>query len=41
LISWFAISGAACLLERIGSDSVIIERLSERTQGGSGYGMLR
>src|SRR5262249_16944150 len=37
---WLALSGAACLLERIGSDQVVIQELSQPQEVGS-YGMLR
>lgn len=46
LLSWLALSGAACLLERIGSDPVIIhpasqEMASQEMEGDLSDGMLR
>jgi len=40
-LSWFALSGAACLLERIGREPVVIERMPEQRQGELDNGMLR
>jgi len=41
LVAWLAVSGAACLLERVSADPVVIERLSEKTEGELDDGMLR
>jgi hypothetical protein len=41
LFSWLALSGAACLLERIGSDPVIIHPSTQPTEGDVSDGMLR
>jgi hypothetical protein len=41
LLTWLALSGAACLLERIGQEPVFIQPISRADQGGSGIGMLR
>jgi hypothetical protein len=38
---WLALSGAACLLERIGQEPVLIEPISQVKKGGVDYGMLR
>jgi Protein of unknown function (DUF1360). len=38
---WLAVSGAACLLERIGREPVIIQPATEKENGGSYDGMLR
>jgi Protein of unknown function (DUF1360) len=40
-VSWLAVSGAACLLERIGQDPLVIERVAEPTEGEPRDGMLR
>ncbi len=41
LLSWLALSGAACLLERIGSDPVIIHPAGQEMEGDVSDGMLR
>jgi Protein of unknown function (DUF1360) len=41
LLTWLAISGAACLLERIGQEPVVIEPTTLPEEGGVGHGMLR
>src|SRR5215471_12868088 len=41
LFSWLALSGAACLLERAGSDPVIIHSAPQSVEGDVGDGMLR
>lgn len=41
LLTWLALSGAACLLERIGQEPVVIQPLSQGTQGVVNDGMLR
>ena len=41
LFSWLALSGAACLLERIGSDPVIIHSAAQPVEGDVSDGMLR
>ncbi len=33
LVAWLAISGGACLLERVGHDPVIIQPISQLTEG--------
>lgn len=33
LLVWLALSGAACLLERLGNESVLIEPLSQTSEG--------
>jgi hypothetical protein len=40
LVTWLAISGAACLIERAGEDPVIIRRLADESGGGIDDGML-
>jgi hypothetical protein len=40
LVTWFAISGAACLIEHAAEDPVIIRRLPDETRGGIDDGML-
>jgi hypothetical protein len=35
LLSWLAISGGACLLERIGKEPVVIQSMSQPTEGDS------
>ena len=40
LLAWLALSGAACLCERIGHADVIMQPVSEET-GGEADGMLR
>jgi hypothetical protein len=41
LMSWLAASGAACLLERLTPEPVLIERVPEDHQGRLDDGMLR
>ncbi len=41
LLTWLALSGAACLLERIGQEPVLIQPISKADEGGTGIGMLR
>jgi len=41
LLTWLAISGAACLLERIGQEPVVIEPIVLPEKGGEDHGMLR
>lgn len=40
LFVWLALSGAACVLERLGQESVIIEPMSQSTEGDN-YDVLR
>lgn len=41
LLTWLALSGAACLLERIGQEPVVIQPISRADEGGTDVGMLR
>jgi len=41
LFTWLALSGAACLLERIGREPLVIQPLSQSVEGGTNVGMLR
>jgi len=41
LLAWLGMSGAACLLERVGRAPASIEPLSEETQGDTDHAMLR
>jgi hypothetical protein len=41
LFTWLALSGAACLLERVGSDPVIIHPATQAIEGDVSDGMLR
>jgi hypothetical protein len=41
LLAWLALSGAACLLERLGQQPVVIEPLEEKPKGDTEHGMLR
>jgi hypothetical protein len=41
LLTWLALSGAACLLERIGQEPVVIQPMSRAEEGGTDVGMLR
>ncbi len=41
LFTWLALSGATCLLERLGNEPVMIHQVSETTTGGSENGLLR
>lgn len=40
LIGWLAISGAACLLEQIGQQPVVIQPIPQIQEGGEDHGML-
>ncbi|KKO19330.1 MAG: hypothetical protein L3J18_13500 [Candidatus Brocadia sp.] len=40
LFTWLALSGAACLLERVGSEPVVIQPISQEKKGGFDNGML-
>ncbi|MFN0108769.1 MAG: hypothetical protein ACKVZH_07940 [Blastocatellia bacterium] len=39
-LGWFAISGAACLLEQLGQQSVIIQPIPQMTEGDHNNGLL-
>jgi hypothetical protein len=41
LLSWLALSGAACLLERMGYDPVVIHPATQEMEGDASDGMLR
>ena len=41
IVTWLGLSGAACLLEGIAREPLVIERLSEQTQREPDHGMLR
>lgn len=41
LLVWLALSGAACLLERIDREPVVIQPISRTEEGGTEIGMLR
>jgi len=41
LMSWLALSGAACLLDQLAAPPMSIERISEEVRGDSDDGMLR
>ena len=41
LLTWLALSGAACLLERTGQEPVVIEPISRADEGDMSNGMLR
>jgi hypothetical protein len=41
LLSWLALSGAACLLERLGYDPAIIHPVEQEMEGNVSDGMLR
>jgi len=41
LFTWLALSGAACLLERIGQEPVVIQPITQSAEGGTNLGMLR
>lgn len=41
LLTWLALSGAACLLERIGQEPIVIQPTSQVRKGGIDDGMLR
>jgi hypothetical protein len=38
--TWLALSGAACLLERLGSEPVVLEAVEPGKQGGESHGLL-
>jgi hypothetical protein len=40
MLGWLAISGAACLLERIGEEPVVIQPISQTQERGEDDGML-
>ncbi len=40
LLTWLALSGAACLLERLGQEPVVIQPMSQPTEGRGDNGML-
>lgn len=40
-LAWFALSGAACLLERVTHEPVLIQPLQETNPGGEAHDMLR
>ena len=41
LLVWLALSGGACLLERLGQEPVVIQPFTETKEGEQDYGMLR
>ena len=41
LLTWLALSGAACLLERIGQQPVVIQPFSQPAEGGADVELLR
>jgi len=41
IAGWLAISGAACLLERIGQQPLVIQPIPQFQEGGEENGMLR
>ena len=41
LLIWLALSGAACLLERVAQEPVVIQPISKAAEGGTDIGMLR
>jgi len=41
VLTWMALSGAACLLERLGHESITMQGTSEVPEGGVQDGMLR
>lgn len=41
LLIWLALSGGACLFERIGREPVVIQPISRAEEGGTNVGMLR
>ncbi len=41
LFTWLALSGAACLLEHLGQQAVVIQPASKQPEGGVDDGMLR
>jgi hypothetical protein len=40
VLTWLALTGAACLLERIGQEAVVIEPLAQENEGDVSDGML-
>ena len=40
LPTWLALSGAACLLERLGREPVVLEAVKAEKQGGQPHGLL-
>ncbi|HJP90334.1 MAG TPA: hypothetical protein VJ875_00155 [Pyrinomonadaceae bacterium] len=41
LFTWLALSGAACLLERINQEPLVIQPITQSAEGGTNVGMLR
>jgi hypothetical protein len=41
ILSWLALSGAAFLLERMSPEPLVVERVSDATEGGQKNGLLR
>jgi hypothetical protein len=41
LQTWLALSGAACLLERLGREPLVLEAVEPEEQGGESNGLLR
>lgn len=41
VLTWLALSGAACLLERVGQEPVVIQPMPQTKGGGTDIGMLR
>jgi hypothetical protein len=41
IVYWLALSGLACLLERIGQSPVIVHSAASETQGGTEHAVLR
>ncbi len=41
VLTWLAVSGGACLLERLGQESVIIQPMAQPEEGGVDDGVLR
>jgi len=41
VLVWLALSGGACLLERLGREPVVIQPFTENKEGEQDYGMLR
>jgi hypothetical protein len=41
LLAWLALAGAACLLQRVGQEAVVIQPLSPAQEGVGDNGMLR
>jgi hypothetical protein len=41
LLSWLALSGATCLLERLGYDPAVVHPVAQEIEGEVGDGMLR